>query len=293
MAKFEEVSRNQGVDTVKAGLEWMMVPLGGTNLVCLTDGAGFTLKEEKNKLKLIEEIPANRILGATGTFFRKGTLVFQFTGRAGGESHVIASNGKSKAQIAISVHPRRPFTISYFFLQDQDEQGNLKPRTAFKPGDAEDWTKAMNDIFGPQANMWFKTAKAETFPMPKLGKIVGVAADISRMEGHKDKGSEVNVFLAGPEIVSNEKDYPLGFYDTQAKLIVVKDQFVTQWGEAAEPMVATIAHEIAHLMYDRRKRPDPGHEYWQKVGYQADIENAFGGGDVKIPHQRVLDWNPW
>ena len=54
MAKFEEIDRNGGVDSLKPGTEWIMVPEGKSNIVCLTGGAGYGIKatEGKNYVKI-------------------------------------------------------------------------------------------------------------------------------------------------------------------------------------------------------------------------------------------------
>ena len=47
MARFVEVAKNRGVDSWKPGQEWMMVPQGGSNLICLEDGEGFSVQENR------------------------------------------------------------------------------------------------------------------------------------------------------------------------------------------------------------------------------------------------------
>ena len=54
-----------------------------------------------------------------------------------------------------------------------------------------------------------------------------------------------------------------------------------------------MAHEIAHLLNYHRKASTPGHDYYKTCGYASDVLNTLDGTDIKIPHQRVLDWNPW
>ena len=44
MAKFEEIERNSGVDSLRPGTEWIMVPKGKSNIVRLTGGAGYGVK---------------------------------------------------------------------------------------------------------------------------------------------------------------------------------------------------------------------------------------------------------
>jgi hypothetical protein len=57
MARFEEVAANRGVDTVRLGHEWMMVPHGDDNLVRLTEGTGFVVagKTRTVNVKLVAE----------------------------------------------------------------------------------------------------------------------------------------------------------------------------------------------------------------------------------------------
>jgi hypothetical protein len=58
-------------------------------------------------------------------------------------------------------------------------------------------------------------------------------------------------------------------------------------------MLKTLAHEIAHLLNHTKKASTAGHDYYQICGYTSDVLNTMDGNDIKIPHQRVLDWNPW
>ena len=57
-------------------------------------------------------------------------------------------------------------------------------------------------------------------------------------------------------------------------------------------MLKTIAHEIGHFMNFTRGAGE-GHDFYKSSGYSSDILNTLDGGDIKISHQRVLDWNPW
>ena len=90
-----------------------------------------------------------------------------------------------------------------------------------------------------------------------------------------------------------DRSEPLGFYDRPSKVIVVQDQFVADpWAGRTAPMLKTIAHEIGHYL-NHLRGAGQGHDFFRGSGYTADILNTLDGGDIKSPHQRVLDWNPW
>ena len=303
MVRFEEVGPNKGVDSNKPSREWMMVPLHGTNLVCLSDGLGYSVGElvkSRAKLKEITEIPAremwgNDLLGKfVGSVLHPGGRFFRIGGREMGETTLQARKGKLTTSVKVSVHPRRPFKLAFFFLQDKDPAGKVKARTACTPSDADTWTRRLNEVFGPQANMWFEKAKSEFLPLENLSVSVGSDADLAKMAQNKEAGkTTINIFLAGSSIVSGERDYPLGFYDRHFKIVVIKDQSVGDpW--VPDAMLKTIAHEIGHFMDDvRLGLPGDSHDYYKQNGYASDILNTLDGSDIKISHQRVLDWNPW
>ncbi len=124
---------------------------------------------------------------------------------------------------------------------------------------------------------------------------MGSENDLSQLEAiRKTSGALINVFLAGSRIRTlDDGDHPNGFFHITRNLIVVRDRFVTDsWAGQSAPMLATIAHEIGHFMNYKRGAGE-GHDFYAKCGYQSDILNTLDGKDIKIPRQRVLDWNPW
>ena len=56
------------------------------------------------------------------------------------------------------------------------------------------------------------------------------------------------------------------------------------------PMLQTMAHEIGHFL-NFNYGPGEGHDFYRRVGYPSDILNSMDGSDIKIPKQRVLNWN--
>lgn len=289
MAKFVEVARNRGVDSWKPGLEWMMVPQGGSNLVCLQDADGYTVQERKNKQKLdIKKLNSSDAHSAVGSDYgrlKAGSTVYRITGKpkVDRETWIDATNGKDTASIHVVIHDRLELSVAFFFLQDKGAKG---PRSKYSPKDVDGWMERLNNIYGLQANMWFSKASADLLPLDGLSETFGSDKDIEQIKGKKASGDVISVFLAGEKIVTKEKDYPLGFFDLTAKVVVVKDQ------TESKNTLKTIAHEIGHQRYDKRNLPGDPHDGYKKNGYENDLFHTMDGDDVKIPMQRVQDMNP-
>jgi hypothetical protein len=294
VARFDELAANGGVDTLKVDDSWVIVPQGGANQVFLRESVGYAIavKSEGGIVAWTDvpppprsRDPKNLVASATRG---KNDRLLKFTARKPGMGRIRATKGGFATSIGFSVHPKKTLRISFFFLQDQTGT-RPTPRTKFDKSHAAEWVKDLTAVFGAQANIWFELAKADPLPLSGLNAVVS-DADVPLLATKKD-GVPVNVFLAGKQIRSNERDYPYGFYSIKENLIVMKDQDPSSTN--AKPMLKTLAHEIAHLLNYQRKASTPGHDYYQSCGYTSDVLNTMDGNDIKIPHQRVLDWNPW
>ena len=238
MAKFEEIDRNGGVDSLQPGTEWIMVPKGKSNIVCLTGGAGYGIKavEGKNYVK-IDVISADKYGDEIGRinalFIGKNDKLLRITGVNRGPGKIVATKGSDKAELKFSVHGLRTFNISFFFLHDLDAQNRPTPRTRFTEKDAKGWVEQLNDVYGPQANIWFELGKNVPLAISGLGDVV--TSDHAQMlAAHKDaqvatgKTKElkapIRVFLAGPALRSIDTSHPAGFYHIASKVILLKDQ---------------------------------------------------------------------
>src|SRR6267142_992001 len=133
MARFEELAPNRGVDSVQPGFEWMMVPEGGENLVRLANGTGFSVTTviggSHLNVKEIAEKEWPLALDLFGAFFlRKDDRLFRITGRNRGPARLQATKGSLQTTLEVSVHKKVPLTVAFFFIRDQDAQGNIRPR---------------------------------------------------------------------------------------------------------------------------------------------------------------------
>lgn len=293
VARFEELAPNSGVDTKKADDAWVIVPHGGANQVLLREGKGWQV-QTKSDGGLVNwtdvprpphsRDPDNLVASATRGL---NDRLLKVTARKKGMGKILVTNERRAIKIGFSVHPKTTHKIAFFFLQDKGATNAV--RTQFTAKHAAEWVKDLNVVFGTQANLWFELAKADPLPLAGLPEIVS-ADEAPALAAAKDV-APINVFLAGKKIRSTEKSYPYGFYVVKEDVIVMRDQEPSETN--ARPMLKTLAHEIAHLLNHHRKAPTPGHDYYEKCGYNSDVLNTMDGNDIKIPHQRVLDWNPW
>jgi hypothetical protein len=307
MAKFEETERNSGVDSLKPGTEWIMVPKGKSNLVCLTGGAGYGVKavEGANKISIAEihkDKHGDEVGRVNAPFIGKDDKLLRITGVHQGPGKIAATKGSDKAEIQFSVHGSRTFNISFFFLSDLDAQNHSTPRSAFSPKDATGWVEKLNQVYGPQANIWFELGKNMPLAISGLGKFV--SSDHAKMLAeHKDtqvaagktkeSKAPIRVFLAGPALRPSDKSEPFGFYHIATKIILLQDQNEPKAGSEGPTflMLKTLAHEIGHFL-NNFHGGGQGEDFFRKTGYNNDILNTLDGSNIKISRQRVLDWNP-
>jgi len=305
-AKFEEIDRNRGVDSLKPGPGWIMVPEGKSNIVCLTGGAGYRINAVEGtnyvKIDVISEAKyADEIGRINAVSIGKDDKLLRINGASRGPGKIVATKGSDKAELKFSVHGIRTFNVSFFFLHDLDGQNPPTPRTAFSQKDATGWVEKSNQVYGPQANVWFKLDKNMPLAISGLGEVV--TSDHAQMLAeHKDaqvatgetkeSKAPIRVFLAGPALRSSDKSHPFGFYHIASKVILLKDQQEpNEWLGPHSLMLKTLAHEIGHFL-NYFQGQGQGHDHFRDTGYVSDILNTMDGRDIKISRQRVLDWNP-
>jgi hypothetical protein len=200
------------------------------------------------------------------------------------------------------VHGIRTFNVSFFFLHDLDGQNGPTSRTRFSEKDAAGWVEQLNQVYGPQANIWFKLGKNMPLAISGLGG--ELSPDHAQMlAAHKDaqvatekteeSKAPIRVFLAGPALRSIDTSHPAGFYHIPSKVILLKDQQEPDgWsGGPTHLMLKTLAHEIGHFL-NYFQGAGQGHDHFRDTGYVGDVLNTMDGRNIKISRQRVLDWNP-
>jgi hypothetical protein len=299
VAKFLELYPNQGVDNRPTGQDWMMVPAGKDNYVRLVDGAGFSVRDADPKARItVSELKSgDRVIllkGDASTFSNDRLFRVHGSSSSAGPAQIIAKKGSDEVKIEVSVKKSKSFTVAYFFVQDA---GAKSTRSTYTAADTDTWIKGLNDVFGPQANLWFSKIKEKdgvfVLPVPQMPEIIGPeAAKTLNAEATKlSKSGDIRIFLAGAKITSQDSAHAShvnGFYHVEQKIILMKDRAPDK--KNPNPMLQTMAHEIGHFL-NFNYGPGEGHDFYRRVGYPSDILNSMDGSDIKIPKQRVLNWN--
>jgi hypothetical protein len=296
MAQFVELLPNRGVDSRPREQAWMMVPAGNNNYIRLVDGAGFDVKPADLKHHIdLAEINRDKwvtVLKELTATVPQGDRLFRVRGVSAGPAQIVARRGRDEIKVEISVKKNKSYSIAYYFIQDA---GAKSPRSTFSTAYTDVWIKGLNDVYGLQANLWFSKIKKKAgvfvLPLPQLPEAIGPdQAKVLAQEGSKlDSSADIKIYLAGPKIVSQDASnasHVNGFYHVEQKIIIMKDRI----SDKGQPMLQTMAHEIGHW-FNYNHGPGEGHDFYQKVGYKSDILNTMDGNDIKIPKQRVLNWN--
>jgi hypothetical protein len=312
MAAFKEISRNSGVDSLPGKTAHIVVPLGKVNYLRVENAAGISLKATEAPAKIqitkLDRSKHKEALGATAaTGIAKGDDVYAIKGLQGGSGRIGMSGGNANAEMTFSVHPRTILMLNFFFLADEGPNGRAIKRSVFKDTDVDKWVKFANDVFIPQANIWCEKANVAVVPVKPLDTAISVenegqfinqklaqAAAVPKAKKGGEKHWALRIFLAGDNVTSPDKGEPYGFHSRQSHAIVLKDQPAPAAdAKFRNSLPKTMCHEIAHYLNAVRGNIGGDHGVYAKQGFDSDILDTMDESNIKIPKQRVYDWNPW
>lgn len=232
--RFAQIQPEQGVfEADKGKRAWIMAPLGGDNRFGLVDGDKATVSGDRHVM--VKEIKPDG-----------KTRLFTVHGHQSGEGEIKAVNGKESISAAVTIYPKKEYKVSFRFPSAPDLDGNMKRLTTGVPAEATAWVKSVNDIFGPQCNIWFRLISSQDITLTKT-LVKPSATNADEMFTKADKAADVTVFLA-KDIFAPEAS---GFFQTVVKQIVCEDR------DKGPNFVRTLAHELGHFVLD--KRGTPGH----------------------------------
>lgn len=311
MAAFKEISRNNGVDSLPGKTAHIVVPLSGVNYLRLADAAGVSLRATENASKIsISKLEPSKYKDSLGsiaaTSIAKGDDVYAIKGLQGGAGR-IGMTGKASTEMTFSVHAKTILVLSFFFLADRAGEGSPVKRSGFGPADADQWIKFANGVFGPQANIWCEKGVARVLPVKGLDPAVSAASESQFIDLPEAQSPPVpkpgpgvekywpaRIFLAGDKVTSADKSEPYGFHSKKSHIIVLKDQPAPAAdAKFRNSLPKTLCHELAHFLNAARGNIGADHGVYAREWSNADILDTMDEGDIKIPKQRVYDWNPW
>jgi hypothetical protein len=323
---FGEVWKEWGVDEEtthkQQAATWMMVPLGGVNLVLLKDKErSLTWDYDKARLEVLEVkdegakglprewqslllVPTIKESKgkATGALSEALAIAGQNSarllavrgkGKKGGEATIDAKAGETvKETLAVSVHPRVTLKLSFHFvkLKGAGADGKDKDLSLWTKSHVTRWVEDLNRVFTPQANVAFKQHKIAEPPVARYSGArvaykTGQEWD-AEVGKERDTSADANVFLVGNWTGISDDHYR----DVKGSYIIASRDIVCDDHSSHDAFMTTLAHEMGHFLGHRKGtkfgHPDADKKHW----LMTTIDWKTG---IKVPRQYVLHFNPW
>ncbi len=311
MPSFVQFLQNSGVYTAQ---NFMIVPRGGFNLVCLRDSKDVGLSYDRNRL-LVEDVRLDDVERVAQEYIKtrfreqKGQerddqllrlrTALYATARPDGPARGLkvspkdkgipelkAVRGSTSIKLDVAILPRKDFTIAFKFLKHLDQSGNLINATRWTPDDVPWFLTKLNWTFGAQANIFFTPAEATWITVQKaLGP--KISRDVFRKEivPFKVRGADLTCFLVGDyDAMDNEA---AGEYLPDEQVFVVVDQGNPPVFDYGEAFIGVMAHEVGHFLHHKRNIPGSGHHNRSGILLSSGMES------LSLDKQLVTDLNAW
>jgi hypothetical protein len=299
---------------VYAEENFMIVPRGGFNLVCLRDSKDVRLSYDRDRLTVddvrlehVERVAQEYINARFGKqksqerddeLLRLRTGLFG-TARPGGLARGLKISAKGiglpelkamRGSISIGLHVailgRKEFTIAFKFLRHLDASGKVINATKWTPDDVPGFLTRLNWTYGAQANIFFTPVEATWFTVQKaLGPKISRDDFRKHIVPHKKRGADLTCFLVGDyDAMATEA---AGEYLDDEKVFVVVDQGNPPVFDHGEAFIGVMAHEIGHFLHHKRNLAGSGHHDRNRILLSSGMES------LSLDKQLVSNFNAW
>jgi hypothetical protein len=311
MASFVQFLQRSGVF---AAQDFMIVPRGGFNLVCLRDSKDVRLAYDPNRLQVdtvgfddVERVALEYINYRYGKkksqerddqLLRLRTALFatappdspargyKVTAKGTGVPEFKATRGNISVKLDVGLLPRKDFKIAFKFLRQLDSSGKEINATRWKPEDAPWMLTRLNWTFGAQANIFFTQVEAEWFPVKKaLGPKISRDDFRTHIVPHKKEGADLTCFLVGD--YDAKATEAAGEYLPDEQVCVVVDQGNPPVFDYGEAFIGVMAHEIGHFLHHKRNIGGSGHHD------RGGILLSSGMESLSLDKDLVTDFTAW
>lgn len=311
MASFVQFLQHSGVF---AAQDFLVVPEGGFNLVCLRDAKGVHLSYDKARLQVddisVEQVERiaqdyidrrygnrksqerdNQLLRLRSALYatirpQAGARALKVQARGKGIPPLTGTRGGTVIKLDVAIMPRKSYSIAFKFLRHFDQAGRVINATKFTPDDAPWFLTRLNWVFGAQANIFFTAAGADWIVVEK---ILGpkIMRDVFRQDivPRKQRGADLTCFLVGDYDAMD--DEAAGQFLPDEQVCVVVDQGnpgVLDYGEA---FIGVMAHEVGHFLHHKRNLGGSGHHDRGGILLSSGLES------LALDRQLVSDLNAW
>ncbi len=319
MPSFKEAFEKTGLDPNPTS-PFMVVPLGGSNIVRLADAAGVKLEYDTDRLKVVQVTRKQEhlILDAlrpqftewglenkytqdlTRSFANAASLpenvsgdnqLYLVTGNVRGLTNLDAVRKPVKQHLDVAVVPALSHTLAFKFVQHLDEaSGNLLiPR--WSPDNAEMLTARLNWVYGPQANIKFvlKGASVEKVEQRFHREPHWKADLLDKLAPLKNTSVHLTVFvLPDPQFESEGGKRASGLHPNppHPEDVVCVVHKPTRPSDD-DPFFTSLAHEVGHFLISQQGDHTGGHHSRDHV-----LLNDQGMQSTRLDSGLVRKMNP-
>jgi hypothetical protein len=299
---------------VFAAQDFMIVPRGGFNLVCLRDSKDVRLSYDRGRLE-VEDVRLEHVERVAQEYisirFRQAksqdradellrlrTALFatarpdglarglKVTAKGVGLPELKALRGNMVTRLDVAILPRKDYTIAFKFLRHLDSSGKVINATKWTPDDAPWFLTRLNWTFGAQANIFFTPVDAAWITVQKaLGPKVSRDDFRTYIVPLKKDGADLTCFLVGDyDAMASEA---AGQYLPDEQVCVVVDQGNPPVFDHGEAFIGVMAHEVGHFLHHKRNHPGSGHHDRSGILLSSGMES------LSLDKQLVSDLNAW
>jgi hypothetical protein len=309
MASFAQFLEHSGV---YAAQNFMIVPQGSFNLVCLRDSKDVRLSYDprlqvddvrsEHVERVAQEYISTRYTKQGGQeradqLLRLRTALYsaarpeslaralKVSSTSSGVPELKATRGNTSLRLEVGILRRKTFTIAFKFLKHIGQSGQLINATKWTPNDAPWFLTRLNWTFGAQANIFFSMVDANWITVQKaLGP--KIARDVFRKEivPFKYRGADLTCFLVGD--YDAETTEAGGEYLRDEHVCVVVDQGNPGVFDYGEAFIGVMAHEVGHFLHEKRNLPGGHHD-------RNGLLLSSGLESLALDKQLVINLNPW
>jgi len=311
MTSFVQFLQRSGVF---AAQEFMIVPRGGFNLVCLRDSKDVHLSYDRGRLE-VEDVRLEHVERVAQEYisirFRQAksqdradellrlrTALFatarpdglarglKVSAKGVGLPELKAVRGNIVTRLDVAILPRKDYTIAFKFLRHLDPSGKVINATKWTPDDVPWFLTMLNWTFGAQDNIFFTPVDAAWITVQKaLGPKVSRDDFRKYIVPLKKDGADLTCFLVGDyDAMASEA---AGQYLSDQHVCVVVDQGNPPVFDHGEAFIGVMAHEVGHFLHHKRKHAGSGHHDRSGILLSSGMES------LSLDKQLVGDLNAW
>ena len=238
---FDSEGNFMGFDPT-ANPPWVMLPAGSTSrLMRINNAEGLTL--------ISSNLGVVRVRSPFGSFDKplavtQQSQIFKILPGVTADASIKAVDraGRVRATLGVSVLVPRTVTCAFHYVRNARYGTRLR-----NPGDEADFLVSLNNVWGSQANVAFKSAGAFELPMtPDLGDVIDNQTKFETIGAHRKRGVQFNVFFV------HNVQKKAGAHDDAAGLTDIGppgDCLFDDFDEAGDdPFKVVLCHEAGHCL---------------------------------------------